>query len=130
VFFTTNIFNMKNCLFYLVILNLLLSCSCSSGNRITIKSAYKGTLDSVTVRLFANKVATAYNLYYGMDTAIYFHRKDHNSHDVSMYVILYKHGKKVDSLFHYNDLSFVTADLDIVITDSMKLRYNVKRGKY
>ena len=86
--YSTQVINMKNCSFYFAILIMLLSCSCSSKNRVTIKSEYKGILDSVTVRLFADKVATAYNLYYGMDTAIYFQRKDHNSHDISMYVIL------------------------------------------
>jgi len=109
---------MVNILFAIAI---LISCSSKDENRIHIKSEFRGTVDSLNYDANLKRITSIQNVNYGFDTVIYY-SPEPSGHNVMFTLLLYMGGKSVNTLSQFSDLGYFPTYIDVVITDSLKLK--------
>ncbi len=93
----------------------------NQGYYANVKSRYNGKVDSLTYTINGVRRITVTNLSRNIDTIISYDGKGLYEKNISAYWALYKNGRKVDSIFQFNDLGGWSHEMTILITDSLTL---------
>lgn len=102
--------------------------SCWNQNhRLIVRSKYKGTVDSLVLRINGKILVKVINVKDALDTVITYSSKEIKSgHDIIVEGLLYHNsGKVLDGFTDFNDLGYIPNRTEILVTDSMKLKYSM-----
>lgn len=115
-------------LLYLIFALVTVACFTHKQNKVNIKYLRHKPSDSLSVKINFTRVAHISSLHVGLDTTLYYSPDlVKNGHDVVLYILLYEKGKLVDSFFDFNDLNYLSNEIDILVSDSMRIKYSYKQ---